>query len=193
MELANQGWIQGKLLKTVGNLDNEPRTIYTYRNIPYADHSEFLRFQVETIMKRKWLITKTICTILFQQSVPHTKSLGTKKDPYDAGPTGPLCAQGGLDEEGLTNLTNIAIQDTVAGVISDIVPIPVGFTLNKNKSWWKIWHQFQGIGIIADNIAEQVIEALNIFFEIEIGETTTIGELLEDWLDVKLAGMTIYI
>ena len=44
MELANQGWIQGKLLKTVGNLDNEPRTIYTYRNIPYADHSEFLRF-----------------------------------------------------------------------------------------------------------------------------------------------------
>ena len=47
MELANQGWIQGKLLKTVGNLDNEPRTIYTYRNIPYADHSQFLRFQVE--------------------------------------------------------------------------------------------------------------------------------------------------
>ena len=53
MELANQGWIQGKLLKTVGNLGNEPRTIYTYRNIPYADHSQFLRFQVETIMKRK--------------------------------------------------------------------------------------------------------------------------------------------
>ena len=47
--------------------------------------------------------------------------------------------------------------------------------------------------MIADNIAEQVIEALNLFFEIEIGETTTIGELLEDWLDVKLAGMTIYI
>ena len=74
-----------------------------------------------------------MCTILFQQSVPHTKSLGTKEDPYDAGPTGPLCAQGGLDEEGLTNLTNIAIQDTVAGVISDIVPIPVGFTLNKKN------------------------------------------------------------
>ena len=47
--------------------------------------------------------------------------------------------------------------------------------------------------MIADNIAEQVIEALNLFFEIEIGETTTIGELLEDWLDVKLAGMTINI
>ena len=53
MELANQGWIQGKLMKTVGNLDNEPRTIYTYRNIPYADHSQFDRFQVQTVMRRK--------------------------------------------------------------------------------------------------------------------------------------------
>ena len=53
MELANQGWIQGKLLKTVGNLDKEPRTIYSYRNIPYADHSQFDRFQVQTGMKRK--------------------------------------------------------------------------------------------------------------------------------------------
>ena len=53
MELANQGWIQGKVLKTVGNLDNEPRTIYAYRNIPYADHSLFERFQVEKVMRRK--------------------------------------------------------------------------------------------------------------------------------------------
>ena len=30
-----------------------------------------------------------------------------------------------------------------------------------------------------------------MFFEIEIGETTTVGDLLEDWLDVKLAGMII--
>ena len=56
MQLANQGWIEGKLLKTVGNLDNEPRTIYTYRNIPYADHDQFLRFQVtfKTETKNKW-------------------------------------------------------------------------------------------------------------------------------------------
>ena len=47
--------------------------------------------------------------------------------------------------------------------------------------------------MVPDSIVELVIEALNLFFEIEIGETTTIGELLEDWLDVKLAGMTIYI
>ena len=53
MQLANQGWIEGKLLKTVGNLDNEPRTIYTYRNIPYADHDQFLRFQVMLNTKKQ--------------------------------------------------------------------------------------------------------------------------------------------
>ena len=47
--------------------------------------------------------------------------------------------------------------------------------------------------LVPDSIVELVIEALNLFFEIEIGETTTIGELLEDWLDVKLAGMKINI
>ena len=46
VELAKQGWIEGKLLQTVGNLDNTPRDIYTYRNIPYADHTKFVRFQV---------------------------------------------------------------------------------------------------------------------------------------------------
>ena len=46
IQLAKQGWIQGKLLKTVGNLNNEPKTIYSYRNIPYADHEQFLRFKV---------------------------------------------------------------------------------------------------------------------------------------------------
>ena len=30
---------------------------------------------------------------------------------------------------------------------------------------------------------------MNIFFEIEIGETTTVGDLLEDWLDVTFTGM----
>ena len=54
---------------------------------------------------------------------------------------------------------------------------------------WKKFNPFQDI--LADAIAGQVIEALNLFFEIEIGETTTVGELLEDWLDVKLAGTTI--
>ena len=53
----------------------------------------------------------------------------------------------------------------------------------------KIFNTFQGL--IADAISEQIIEALNMFFEIEIGETTTVGDLLEDWLDVKLAGMII--
>ena len=31
-----QGWIKGKLMNTTGNLGREPRTIYGYRNIPYA-------------------------------------------------------------------------------------------------------------------------------------------------------------
>ena len=67
-----------------------------------------------------------MCAILFQQSVPHTEPLGTEDHPYDAGPTGPLCAQDGYDEEGLNELTKIVIQDAVAGIISDI-GIPVRF------------------------------------------------------------------
>ena len=51
------------------------------------------------------------------------KELGTQEAPYDAGPTGPLCAQGGLDEEELSALVIIPIQDTLADVISQI-PIP---------------------------------------------------------------------
>ena len=54
----------------------------------------------------------------------------------------------------------------------------------------EISNTFQGL--IADAISEQIIEALNMFFEIEIGETTTVGDLLEDWLDVKLAGTYNY-
>ena len=73
-----------------------------------------------------------MCTILFQQSVPHTKSLGNKTNPYDAGPTGPLCAQGGYDEEGFNELTKIVIQDAVAGVISDI-GVPVRLKPHKNE------------------------------------------------------------
>ena len=53
MELLSQGWIQGTVMKTVGNLGRDPRTIYGYRNIPYAERStysaEVLRFRVETL------------------------------------------------------------------------------------------------------------------------------------------------
>ena len=35
-----QGWIRGKLMNTTGNLGREPRTIYGYRNIPYAKEFE---------------------------------------------------------------------------------------------------------------------------------------------------------
>ena len=37
-----QGWIRGKLMNTTGNLGREPRTIYGYRNIPYAKSFETL-------------------------------------------------------------------------------------------------------------------------------------------------------
>ena len=55
--------------------------------------------------------------------MPHTKELGTQAATYNAGPTGPLCAQGGLDEQELSTLVTIPIQDTLAEVISQI-PIP---------------------------------------------------------------------
>ena len=51
MELLSQGWIQGTVMKTVGNLGREPRTIYGYKNIPYAERSannaDVLRFRVQ--------------------------------------------------------------------------------------------------------------------------------------------------
>ena len=46
MQLASQGWIKGKEMKTMGNLGVDPRTIYGYRNIPYAEQTSQLRFQV---------------------------------------------------------------------------------------------------------------------------------------------------
>ena len=55
------------------------------------------------------------------------------------------------------------------------------------KMIFYLLHTFQGF--IADAISEQIIDALNIFFEIDIGETTTVGDLLEDWLDVTFTGM----
>ena len=55
--------------------------------------------------------------------MPHTRELGTEEAPYDAGPTGPLCAQGGLNETALGILVTLGIQDTVAGVIEEL-PIP---------------------------------------------------------------------
>ena len=132
-----------------------------------------------------------MCAILFQQSVPHTEQLGTEGKPYDAGPTGPMCAQDGFDEEGFNNLNTIVIQEWFAGVISDICVPCVRFEPHQKEPLGKISNPFQGSGIFADSIAEQFIDALNLFFEIEIEETTTIGELLEDWLDIKLAGATI--
>ena len=54
--------------------------------------------------------------------MPHESELGTEADPYNAGPTGPLCAQGGLNETELTTLVTIPIYDTLAEVISMIIP-----------------------------------------------------------------------
>ena len=62
MELLSQGWIQGTVMKTVGNLGREPRNSYAYRNIPYAERSAYnsnvLRFRVQftIIHTEKYLI-----------------------------------------------------------------------------------------------------------------------------------------
>ena len=48
--------------------------------------------------------------------------LGTEDDPYNAGPTGPLCAQGGLDEQELSTLVTIPIYDTLVEIILMIIP-----------------------------------------------------------------------
>ena len=40
---------------------------------------------------------------------------------------------------------------------------------------------------IAANLAQEIINGLNLFFEFEIGPETTMGELLEDWLDITFS------
>ena len=40
MQISDGSWIRGKLMNTTGNLGKEPRTIYGYRNIPYAKSFE---------------------------------------------------------------------------------------------------------------------------------------------------------
>ena len=40
---------------------------------------------------------------------------------------------------------------------------------------------------MAEYIAQEIIDGLNMFFEIEITDETTVGTLLEEWLDITLS------
>ena len=44
----------------------------------------------------------------------------------------------------------------------------------------------EGVGIAADVIAQEVVDGLNILFDTEIDDTTTVGELLEELVDISL-------
>ena len=129
MELANnQGWIQGKEMKTMGNLGVEPRTIYGYRNIPYAKqpsliNNDVLRFQVIFSTQLLSIIQNKI-NIIFQQPKPNNVSLGTQNRPYDAGPTGPLCPQlGVVTQPIITAVAILPIQSTIEIVLKQILPV----------------------------------------------------------------------
>ena len=40
---------------------------------------------------------------------------------------------------------------------------------------------------MAENLAQEIVDGLNLFFEIEIDDRTRVGQLLEDWLDISLS------
>ena len=44
----------------------------------------------------------------------------------------------------------------------------------------------EGVGTAADVIAQEIVDGLNIFFDTEIDDTTTLGDLLEELLDISL-------
>ena len=137
-----QGWIKGKLMNTTGNLGREPRTIYGYRNIPYAKSfkREGLlppyhypeRFQVSFW---KYLTPQLLflrSSIKFQQSQPPNSKLpgenilrpNSESNPYDASKTGPLCPQVTILSEPVSLITQIKIQPNIERVIKLLI-LPV--------------------------------------------------------------------
>jgi hypothetical protein len=48
VQLDSQGVLEGKEMKTMGNLGEQPRTYYGFRNIPYAHTGQSNRFAVSS-------------------------------------------------------------------------------------------------------------------------------------------------
>ena len=56
IDVPNLGAIRGKAIKTVGNLNYDQKTYYTFRNIPYAESvSGSKRFSVKSIPHQKYV------------------------------------------------------------------------------------------------------------------------------------------
>ena len=141
MQITDGSWIRGKLMNTTGNLGREPRTIYGYRNIPYAKpfkreglfppHTYPERFQV-LYGKPSTVPYLKASLIKFQQSQPAEKLDGegfgqnSEKNPYDASKTGPLCPQVTILSEPVSQITRIKIQPNIERVIKLIIPVSDG-------------------------------------------------------------------
>lgn len=135
------GTLQGKVYKTVGNLQNTPKDYYSYKNIPYA--------QSVSGEKR------------FTQPILREDELGTKEKPYDAMRSGPLCHQSSLAVEQLNTLSGQKMVDFIKGTLS----IPDGL----------------------DFVIEPIINVISRFVEFEIDPNMTVGQVLDEWLDVQLS------
>merc|ERR1712027_76984 len=105
----------------------------------------------------------------FQQPQPNTEKIGTENRPYNAGPTGPLCPQlGVVTQPIITAVAIIPIQSTIEIVLKQILP-------------------GDDVDATAEALAQEIVDGLNLFFEIEIDDKTRVGQLLEEWLDISLS------
>ena len=130
--------------------------------------------------------------IIFQQSQPNTEILGTQDQPHDAGRNGPLCPQTLIATQDVASaISIIQIQTSIEILVEQMIPVGV-----RLKDDYEEEAEFLTAPLIpqmhnegdemVDVIAQQIINGLNIFFGTEIDDTTTVGELLEELLDISL-------
>jgi hypothetical protein len=62
-----------------------------------------------------------MCVLCLQQPIAAKDQLGNDTHPYNAGPTGPLCSQGPLQEDLVNTIVGIKIRDTVTGIVKTVM------------------------------------------------------------------------
>ncbi|TRY73092.1 hypothetical protein TCAL_02196 [Tigriopus californicus] len=94
----------------------------------------------------------------FTQPILREEQLGTPEDPFNARSSGPLCHQSSLAVEQLNTLSNSTMRDVIG----------------------------QTLGSLTDAWIDAVVRVISSFVEFEIDPDMTVGEVLDEWLDIQL-------
>jgi len=101
VHLPSLGHIKGRTIKTLGNLGQEQRTFYNFRNIPFAQ--------------------SVSGTHRFSEPKAWNTLLGTETNPYDATRSGPLCPQMGLDQELFDHYLPMEVEGALRELLNDLI------------------------------------------------------------------------